>query len=78
VNLRSAQRFAQRSVKVVVVPGSATEQVEAETTVFREGMASEMGLSEQAESRDAAGDRELMPQCLAYRVQVQVLDQTIE
>jgi len=68
----SAKLFSQESFKIPFRPWAATEEIEGQGAVFREGVAGPMRLRQKAEAGDASRARELVPERLTDRVQVEV------
>ena len=61
----------QVSGEVKVTARAAAKDIQAKRTIFRESVARQVRFGEQAQTRDAASTRELVPGGLAYRVQCQ-------
>src|SRR5436309_9798905 len=62
----------QVSGEVKVAARAAAKDIQAQRTIFGKSVAGQVRFGEQAQTRDAAGTRELVPGGLAYRVQCQL------
>jgi len=66
------------STEIPFSAGNAAEEVQAERPELGKGVASKMGLGEQAQASDPTSLRELMPLGLAYGPKVKVGDDPFE